>query len=128
MNTRGSSCEASSERQPPNHSQSRPVTEGRNRPTPAEFLPRVGALPRLNASDQDGPNTSFALTTWAAGGPASEIASALIASGAEGPPAVRATAVSAAVPLRAHAAAQRQNDRPPSRCISQTKRRGSPCP
>lgn len=58
-----------------------------------------------------GPNTRFVLTIRAAGVAAPEIASALIASGANAPPAVRATAVSGAATLRARTAAQAQHVR-----------------
>jgi hypothetical protein len=61
---------------------------------------------------EEGPNTRFVLTIRAAGVATPEIASALIASGAKAPPAVRATAVSGAAPLRATAAAQAQHVRP----------------
>lgn len=59
-----------------------------------------------------GPNTRFVLTIRAAGVATPEIASALIASGAKAPPAVRATAVSGAAPLRARTAPQAQHVRP----------------
>ena len=73
----------------------------------------------VSTTPEDGPNTRFVLTIRAAGGAAGEIASALIASGAEAPPAVRATAVSPAAPLRARTAAQAQH-------VSRNARLGGP--